>query len=647
MRNRLPQSAGRALLLLALPAAMLAADDTPGWLKELTSVNLPQYSAKVNNVVLLNEEHTTILDSGKLSTTTRTAIKILNRQGGDIIYSEQYDSASGKVSDFRAWMIPPSGKVKKYGKDEIVDVACATNDVYNECRRRAVSGKANAEPGAIFAYEATTESQDFANQLAFHFQDKMPVRLARFQVTAPSGFELKSFSFNGAPKEPAPVAGTYTWQMENLPELQPEPESPSFLTLAPWVGASLISSGKKAVLSWPEAARLLVQLNEGQAEPNDAITAKARSLVEGATTELDKIRAIGKFTQQLNYVSIQVNISKGGGYRPHAASQIFQKLYGDCKDKANLTRSMLKAVGITAYPVAIYSGDRTHVTAEWPSLGAFNHAITAIKVGPETKAPAVLDDPKLGRLLFFDPTDPYVPVGYVPDHEQASLALVAAGDAGDLVRLPAGVAAAGDHDRQVEAVLGADGSLTGKFTDHRIGEEFASTISVYRGSPKDEYVKMIERWVGRSIPGATTTGVEARDSGGEFVLRGQFASPRFAQRPQPSMLIFKAGLLSHGELRLTEKSRKYPVVVDADALQEQVRIGLPAGFRVDELPPAMAIDSPFGKYKASWTSEGGNIVFKRTLEMPAQTVAPAQYAELKKFLDSVAGSGELPVVLVK
>ena len=47
----------------------------------------------------------------------------------------------------------------------------------------------------------------------------MPVKLARFQVTAPSGFELKSFSFNGAPKGPASVARTYTWQMENLPEL--------------------------------------------------------------------------------------------------------------------------------------------------------------------------------------------------------------------------------------------------------------------------------------------------------------------------------------------------------------------------------------------------------------------------------------------
>ena len=44
-------------------------------------------------------------------------------------------------------------------------------------------------------------------------------------------------------------------------------------------------------------------------------------------------------------------------------------------------------------------------------------------MAPSTVAPAVLDHPKLGRLLFFDPTDPYVAPGYLPEHEQASLAL--------------------------------------------------------------------------------------------------------------------------------------------------------------------------------------------------------------------------------
>ena len=635
-------------LLWLLSAGMLsAADDTPAWLRDLAAIQLPEYDAKVNTVVLLNEEHTTALESGRLSTTTRTAMKILARQGVDVVFFDDYDTRGGKVRDFRAWMIPPSGKVKKYGKDEILDVACAPNDVYNECRRRMVSGKRDAEAGAVFGYESVIEHQEFSNQLRFHFQDSSPVRLARFLVTVPAGWEVKAASFNGAPQEAAPAGDTYTWQMENLPELKREPGSPGFLTLAPWVGVNLLApGGKRAVLSWGDAAKLLTELNAGQSEPSEAVAAKARSLVEGASTEFAKISAIGHFTQQVKYVSIQVNVSKGGGYQPHSATQTFEKLYGDCKDKANLTRAMLKAGGITAYPVAIYSGDRTHVNQEWPSLGAFNHAISAIRVGPQTQGPAVLEDARLGRLLFFDPTDPYVPPGYLPNHEQASLALVAV-EGGDLVRVPAGLPAAAGHDRQVEATLGADGSLTGRFTDKRTGEELGGAVATYRGNSKSDYDRYIERWVGESVPGALTSGIQVADKDGEFLLEAKFASARFAQRPQAQMMIFKAALLSHGDLRLTEKTRKYPIVVDPDVLRETVHIQLPAGFKVDELPDPVRIDSAFGKYDATWAAEGGDIVFKRSFEMPAQTVPVARYAEFKKFLDRVLGAGNSPVVLVK
>ena len=625
-----------------------AADDTPAWLKDSTAIQLPQYDAKVNTVVLLNEEHTTALESGRFSTTTRTAMKILARQGVDVVFSDEYDTRGGKVRDFRAWMISPSGKVKKYGKDEILDVACAPNYVYDECRRRVVSGKRDAEAGAVFGYESIIEHQEFSNQVEFYFQDSSPVRLARFLVTVPPGWEVKASSFNGAPQEAAPAGGTYTWQMENLPELKREPASPGFLTLAPWVGVNLLPpGGRRSVLTWGDAAKLLTELNTGQFEPSEAVAAKARSLVEGAATEFDKVRAIGRFTQQVKYAAIQINVSKGGGYKPHSAAQTFEKFYGDCKDKANLTRAMLKAVGITAYPVTIYSGDRTHVNQEWPSLGAFNHAISAIRVGPDTKAPAVLEDARLGRLLFFDPTDPYVPPGYLPDHEQASLALVATAEGGGLVRVPAGVPAAASHDRQVEATLGADGSLTGRFVDKRTGEELGAAVAVYRRNSKSDYDRYIERWVGESVPGALTSGIQVADKDGEFLLEAKFASARFAQRPQAQMMIFKAALLSHADLRLTEKTRKYPIVVDTDSLRETVRIQLPAGFKVDELPDAVRIDSAFGKYQATWAAEGGAIVFSHTFEMPVQTVPVAQYVEFKKFLDRVAGAGNSPVVLVR
>ena len=638
----------RLLLGLLLACTVYGADDVPGWLKDLTGVTLPAYGPKVNSVVLFNEENNIVGDSGRVTTTTRTAIRVLNRQGSDISFAEEYDTASGKVRDFRAWMLAPSGKVKKFAKEEIYDVACAENDVFNECRRRVVTGRNDAEAGAIFAYEATVERQLFSAQLHFYFEDLSPVRLARFTVTTPAGWEVKSRSFNGAPPEAAQTAGAYTWQMENLAPIEPEEASPGFLSLVPWVGVNLLGgAGAHPALSWPEAAKVLTGLNDGQYEPNDAIAAKANALIAGATTEMDKIRALARFAQQVNYVSIQVNVSKGGGYQPHSAAQVFQKLYGDCKDKANLMRSLLKAVGIDAFPVAIYSGDRTHVIPEWPSLGAFNHAIVAIRVGPDTQAPAVFVHPVMGRLLLFDPTDPYVPVGYLPQHEQSSLALIGAGDAGDLIRVPAGVSAAAGRLRTVDAKVTATGGVEGTFNEKRTGEELPEAVAIYRTTSRTDYAKMIERWVGSSIPGSIASGIAVHDDAAEFVLQGSFTSPTFAKSPQRGMLIFRAAMLSHTDLRLTEKTRKYPIVLDADALDETVNIQLPADFRVDELPDPAHIDSPFGKYDATWTVTGDRLVFKRSFALPAQTVPVAGYAGLRKFLDTVSSSSESPVVLIK
>jgi hypothetical protein len=158
---------------------------------------------------------------------------------------------------------------------------------------------------------------------------------------------------------------------------------------------------------------------------------------------------------------------------------------------------------------------------------------------------------------------------------------------------------------------------------------------------------MVERWVGRSVPGSTTSGIEVLDGNGEFVLKGKFVSEKYAQRPQPRMLIFRSAPLRHGDLLLTSKTRKYPIVVNADAIQETVHISLPAEFKVDELPQPMHLASPFGKYDATWEAEGGALVFQRKLEMQAQSVPVTQYEDLKHFLDAVMGSAEAPVVLVK
>lgn len=254
----------------------------------------------------------------------------------------------------------------------------------------------------------------------------------------------------------------------------------------------------------------------------------------------------------------------------------------------------------------------------------------------------------LGRLMFFDPTDPYVPVGYLPEHEQASLALVGVPGTGDLVRVPVAPAAARDRVRQVEATLKSDGSITGSFVERMTGESFAGSAGKFRVASKADFNQMLERWLAWSIPGVAISGLTATEQGGAFVLRGEFAAPKYAQLPQAGTIIFRAGVLRHRDaLRLTEKNRKYPIVMDADALQESVKIALPEGFKVDEAPDAIHIESPFGKYDAKWESTPGALVFNRKIEVRAQSVPADSYAALRTFLDGVYGSAEMPVVLVK
>ena len=118
---------------------------------------------------------------------------------------------------------------------------------------------------------------------------------------------------------------------------------------------------------------------------------------------MEKIQSIARYVQGIQYISIQTGIGRGGGYRPHTAGDIFAKSYGDCKDKVTVMRAMLKAVGISSYPIGIYSGDASYVNEMWPSPQQFNPAIIAIKISDSTASPISIQHPSIGRLMIFDP----------------------------------------------------------------------------------------------------------------------------------------------------------------------------------------------------------------------------------------------------
>lgn len=647
------------LLFIILVAAVpvLAGDDVPAWLQQVAGVPNPTYQKDVPGVVLLKDQHVTVSSDGRVTTITTYALRVLLREGREYaVAREAYESDAGKVKEMHAWLIRPSGPAKRYSKDAVLDLIEDPNDIYNESRFKMIDGSKDADTGATFGYQTTTEERSIFSQDIWSFQSRLPALVSRYTLTLPQGWHASSVTFNHPNIEPSVSGSTYTWELRDLPPIAPEPSSPRVSSLAPRLAVSYFPPGDTKPLplqtfaNWIEVSHWLTGLHDPQAVPDEALTVKARQLTVDAKTELEKIRAIGRYVQSVRYISIDIGVSRGGGMRPHSAAQVFAKSYGDCKDKANLMRSMLKAINITAYPVAIFSGDPTYVREEWASPNQFNHCIIAIRVNDESQAATVINHPKLGRLLIFDPTDDDTPTGDLPEHEQGSFALIIAGDDGSLVRMPVTPPEANGFTRQIEASLTEDGSLTASIQEDAVGKSAVSSRSEFRHASPAEYLNLIEGWITSGATAAKVSKVEPRDNSndGRFDLKVEFTAPSYGQLMQNRLLVFKPALVSRREiLFLTEAKRAHPIVLHSRAFSEIAHVKLPAGFEVDELPDAVKLETAFGLYKTSYEVKNGALIFTRSLAQRAMTIPADQYDEVRKFYERIRAAEQAPVVLVK
>ena len=230
--------------------------------------------------------------------------------------------------------------------------------------------------------------------------------------------------------------------------------------------------------------------------------------------------------RQVRYVAIEIGI---GGYQPHAAQEVFANRYGDCKDKATLLSAMLREIGIESHYVLVHTS-RGAVVPQFPSGLSFNHAILAIQLPPEVATAglyAVLEHKRLGRLLFFDPTDRLTPLSYLPPALQANYGLLVTEDEGELLEMPLLPPPTNRLLRTPKMELSPTGRLDGAVREVRWGapatEQWAYLLEV----PVSERRKLLENFLSNFLGGFALQGAEAEnleDLDKTLVLRYRFAA---------------------------------------------------------------------------------------------------------------------------
>jgi hypothetical protein len=634
----------------------LAYDSAPPWLQQAARLIVPGYEKEVDAVVLLNEEVVTLDSNGKLTTVERRAIRVLQKEGvRDAIARAFYLSKFSKVDKLEAWLIAPGGAVTSYGKKETIDIISDPDDVYDEGRIKSISAVRDADVGYIFGYTSTTETRPLFYQHQWLFQDNHPTLISRFTLNLPQGWKMSNMTFNREEIVPQSSGSSHTWELRDLPPIALEPLSPAFVNIAPRVAINYAPEANdqgvnKAFADWLEVAHWATRLYEPQVIIDDVVAAKAQDLTTGLKTEFEKIRAIARFVQNLQYISIDIGVGYGNGMKPRPSNVVLDRGYGDCKDKANLMRALLKAIDIEAYPIAIYSGDPNFVRKEWPSPRQFNHCIIAVKVSDQTEAATIIEHATLGRLMIFDATDPYTPLGDLPDYLQGSNGLLIAGDNGGLIEMPVTPPDFNTWHRETDVVISDNGSIKGTIRERARGQESRLPRTLFRSVTRDDFRKAIERWLTRGATAATLVNLEPADNHDDasFGLDIEFAAPNYGQLMQNRLLIFKPAIANRSNsVYLTEISRTHPIEFESNSFIENVIFELPNGFEVDELPDPVDMTVPFGSYVTSYEIKDGKLLYSRSLITKRMTVPVEKYSDIRSFYSKIRDAEQTPVVLIR
>ena len=662
---RLPANSAKIVICLVLgplsiftvPPLAVAAGDAPGWMHALVNAPLPPHDDKTAAVLLYSETNVTVISTDKVKTLVRQAYKILRPEGREFGNVWVDFNPHKKVTVLHGWCIPAQGKDFEVKEKDAIELALPNiqgSELVSDVKDKLLRIPAS-DPGNIVGYEYEVEDQPMVLQDTWHFQQLIPVRETHYSLQLPAGWEYRALWLNYPEVKPSQTGNLSQWAINDIKGIVREDDMPPLAGVSGQMVVSWFPADGPAAntfSNWSGMGLWYRNLTNGRRDASPEIKQRVNALTASATTPLAKMQALSQFVQHdVRYVAIELGI---GGFQPHSASDVYANHYGDCKDKATLLSSMLHEIGVDSYYVVINTR-RGSVAAGTPArVSAFNHAILAIKLPDDVKDPSLLatiDDPKLGRLLFFDPTNELTPFGQLSGHLQANYGLLVRPDGGELVQLPKQSPATNGVQRTAKFTLEPSGTLKGDVKETRVGDRAASARWTLRAAAQDkDRIKPIESLLAASLPNFRITDsqvVNLQQTDQPFGFNYSFVTDNYAKNAGDVLLVRPRvlGIRSSGLLE-TKLPRQFPVEFNGPARDTDVfEITMPAGYVVDELPAPVNAEYGFGSYHSKTEVDGNVIRYTRTFEVKELSVPVSNVDQLKKFYRIIASDERSMVVL--
>ncbi len=542
--------------------------------------------------ILYTYSYTEFFNDGTSVTRNIERIKIFNERGRHfasktISYREHYQQA--KI--FFANTIKPNGQVIPVDRKDIHDSSeYAGYEFYTDIKQKSFTMPA-VEDGCIIEYAYEIKNLKlvlpFDFFATFYCQNFYPMEEDIMEIVLPPDIELKYKKFN-TNLTPQIISKenkkTYIFTNSKQKEIIPEPRMPSlrdrntFPQLTVWT-----------LKNWETISRWYINLVQEQMKSDNELTSFTRQLVGDKNTQEEKINAIFNFvSQKIRYVAVLL-----GPYthKPHAAYEIFQKRYGDCKDKTILLLTMLKIAGIEGQP-ALVPAYSEYFDESVPSLEAFNHIIAVIPSGD--------------KYFWLDATNETAAYNSVPFFRPANVFIINTDGSYKFIKTPGLDNIKDSSYTEIKYKIDNEGDADLNCTYTYSGKAAESIRYLYKYSPPEQRKKYFE---GRGISVKELHLSNLTDTQEPFVIKLKGSMKNLAQKPDKNLMVLSniIQLDSYRDITAANE-RKYPIVVRSSyQSKENYSYVFPTGFKIKKLPPAFSLKKPFIQRSEKYSFQGTSL----------------------------------------
>jgi hypothetical protein len=538
--------------------------------------------------MLYSYSYVEYFDDGTSVTRVLERIKIFNERGRSfasksISYREGYQ----KVKILFANTIKPDGKIMPLDSKDIVDSSeYAGYEFYTDIKVKKFTMPA-VEDGCIveIAYEIENLkpvlSMDYSELYFCH--NLYPIEEDIAEIVLPVGTELKYKNFKTEITPKIIVDGKkkrYIFVNAKQKEIIPESRMPSLLDRDTFPQIYFWTLN-----GWDDISKWYVKLVKEQMKSNADLDNFTKQLIADKKTDEDKINAIFNFvSQNIRYIAVLLGPHT---YKPHLAYEIFQKRYGDCKDKTILLLTMLKIAGIEGRP-ALVPANGKYFDDSIPSLNVFNHIIAVV--------------PFKDKYFWLDATNETASFDSLPFALPTKVFLINEDGSYRFITTPELNNKKDYSHFDMRYNINEEGNADVDYTYEFFGKAAEAIRYSFKYSPPEQRKKFFEN---RGLEVKELNLSSFTDTRTPFIIKFSGTLKNLAQVLDEDTMVL-SNIISLDSYRdiTAANNRQYPISLSDSVFSvESSSYKFPAGFKIKKLPKDYTFEAPYRYRKEKYSFE--------------------------------------------